>query len=132
MWGDLVGLDFGGGGGGDFFSGLLDALFKGAGEFGGQALDSVANNPFGALGAGIQGAGALGGMFNDAPQMPEMGQFSQMQQPGGPTNQQMARQRLGKSQEQGMSGASPDFLATLAGVTPAELSQMMGWGGPQA
>jgi hypothetical protein len=58
-----------------------------------------------------------------------MGQFSQMQQPGGPTSQQMARRRLGEAQSQGMSGASPDFLATMAGVTPDELSQMLGWGG---
>lgn len=128
MFGDLVGLDFGGEAGGDWFGGIGDLLTSLLGSAG----DAIGQNPTGALGAGVQGAGMLAPLFmqQNQAQMPELGQQSQIQQ-GGATNQQVARRRLGDAQNQGMSGASPDFLATMAGVTPEELSQMMGWGGMQ-
>lgn len=84
------------------------------------------------LGLGMQGLGIanqLGAFRPDQPQMPNWQQMPGMQsQQGQGVDQSMIRRRLSDAQSQGLSGASPDFMAQLAGVTPNELTQMMGMG----
>lgn len=119
---------------GDMFGGLWDTASGAAGQFGQGAMNFGGNlwqgamqNPWGALGLGMQGAnmampyimghGDQGGM--------DTGAMTQMQQPGGPSPQQM-RRNIGDIQSRGLSGASPDFMASMNGMTPAELDQMLG------
>lgn len=101
-----------------------------AGDLVGGLAQGVADNPYAALNLGMQGAGLAGqiyqGMGQQGQQPIPQGLYSQMAQPAGPTPEMMHR-RLADAQSQGLSGASPDFLATLAGVTPDELSQMLGY-----
>lgn len=112
----------------DSAAGAAGQFGQGAANFGGQMWQGAMQNPWGALGTlgqlGGQGAqmfmgqGEQGGM--------DTGAMAQMQQPGGPTPQQM-RRNIGDAQSRGLSGASPDFMSNLAGVTPAELNQLLGY-----
>lgn len=104
----------------------------GIADFGGNLWNSAMQNPWQALGVGVQGAsqfapylmnqsGAQGGNMGM-----DVGAWAQMQQPGGPTPQQL-RRNIGDVQARGLSGASPDFMAAMSGVTPQELDQMLGY-----
>jgi hypothetical protein len=115
-----------GGGASDLFAGLGE----GASKLGSSAWQGISNNPWGAVGGALQGAGSLspllmgqgqqqGGLGMDA------GALSQLQQPGAPTPQSL-RRNIADAQSQGLSGASPDFMASMAGVTPKELQQLLG------
>lgn len=105
---------------------------SGLGDFGSNLWSGILNNPMQALGVGASGFNAFapymfgGGQDQNAFQ--GAGLQAQMQQPQGPTPQQIKRQ-LSNAQAQGLYGASPDFLATMSGVTPDELNQMLGYGG---
>ena len=125
----------------------LTKIIEGIGQSGvGQAAASAAAQvPWtDVLGLGIQGLGAAdkmgafgeGGLFG-ADQMPmfgngQMSMFGGGQMPGiqaqtaAGANPAGVRRTLSDAQSQGLSGASPDFLATLAGVTPEELTQLLG------
>lgn len=87
---------------------------------------------FGQLNYPSEYMGSLAGAFPGLQGMENFqgmtpGLAGQMQQPGGATGSQV-RRRLADTQAQGLSGASPDFLASMAGVTPEELERMMGMG----
>lgn len=135
-WWDALSEAASGLGLGDMFSGLWDSASGAAGQFGQGAANFGSNlwqgamqNPWGALGLGVQGAGMampyiMGGQQGQGGM--DQGAMSQMQQPGGPTPQQM-RRNLGDQQSKGLSGASPDFMASMAGVTPQELNQLLGY-----
>lgn len=123
-----------GGGLSDIWGGASQAVGQaagGLGDLGSSAWSGLQQNPWGALGAGLQGAGALAPMFmgqggQQGQGGMDVGAWSQMQQPGGPTPQQL-RRNVGDAQARGLSGASPDFMASMAGVTPEELNQMLGY-----
>lgn len=132
----------------DWISTLVDALSGAAGSAGeavggaagaagGAGLDwlkslggAAGNNPMAALGLLGQGFGMaapyLMGGGQQPGQQPTTEMAPQAPQAGGP---QAARARLAQMQGQGLSGASPDFLATQLGITPDELDRLMGRGG---
>lgn len=107
-------------------SGLLTgagSLATGIGSWAGQNAGSL-------LGLGLQGLqlapGLMGAGGQDAP-IGMQAQFANL----APDDQAMRRKVLSTQQGmqgQGMSGASPDFLAAMAGVTPEELKRLMGQG----
>ena len=138
MWEELLSLLSSAGqgiseGAGNLWEGVLGVggqAAQGAANLGGNLWQGIQSNPWGAIGAGIQGAGSLAPMFMGG--QPDQsfagaGLQAQMQQPQGPSQQQI-KSRLATAQAQGLSGASPDFLAQLNGVTPDELNQMLGLG----
>lgn len=130
----------------DWISTLVDALSgaagsagEAAGAVGGAGLDwlgklggAAGNNPMAALGLLGQGFGVAAPMlFGGGGQQPAADMSTAMMAPqapqaGGP---QAARSRLAQMQGQGLSGASPDFLATQMGITPDELDRLMGRAG---
>lgn len=119
-------------------SGLGGSLGEGAGSLWdsaggalGQLGQGISQNPWGALGAGVQGAGALMPYFMGQGDQQGMGgmdptSMQQMQQPGMLSQAQVKR-NIGDQASRGLSGASPDFTASMAGMTPDELSQMLGY-----
>lgn len=111
-------------------SGAAGQFAGGLGDLGGSMWSGIQQNPWQALGVGLQGAGTFAPMLlgqgGQQPQGMDVGAWSQMQQPGGPTPQQLRRD-IGNVQSRGLSGASPDFMASMAGVTPEELNQMLGY-----
>lgn len=154
--GDILGGIGGGigdlfGGAVDLFNPATSNLYSGAanvaGQVGGGIADlgsslwgSIAQNPYAAINAGLGVGNTLGGLLMGGQQQPQQmgyqnpqmyggfdqGAQTQMQQPGGPTPQQL-RRNIGDAQARGLSGASPDFMASMAGVTPQELDQMLGY-----
>ena len=103
---------------------------SGLGDLGSNLWSGILNNPAQSLGAGLSGFNAfapyLFGGQQDQSGFQGAGLQAQMQQPTGPSPQQVRRQ-LGNAQAQGLYGASPDFLAQMSGVTPSELDQMLGY-----
>ena len=122
------------GGAGNWLSDIVGGVGGAASDLGGAAWQGLSSNPWGVLGTGLQTGDTLMRMMmmngqgggGDQGGMSMQGLQSQMGQPAGPTPEMM-RRRLADSQAAGMSGASPDFLATLAGVTPDELTKLMGY-----
>lgn len=113
----------------DSAAGAAGQFGQGAANFGGNLWQGAMQNPWGALSSvgqlGAQGAQMFMGQDQGQGGM-DAGAMSQMQQPGGPTPQQM-RRNIGDQQSKGLSGASPDFMAAQAGVTPEELNQLLGY-----
>lgn len=132
MWEDLVGGIIGGGGGevagGAASGGLGDWL---GGLFGGLDWGSAIGGGLSLAGTGLQAYNTISPMLQDAPGQaqwnPQMAGM-QGQMGAGQVSPEMMRRRLSDAQAQGMSGASPDFLATMAGVSPDELQKMLGYG----
>lgn len=119
MFGDII----------DAIVSFVGSLGSGAASLGSSVGSAIENNPFGALSLGLQGASAASPFFLGSPgggqQIPDVGLNTQLQQPGG-ANPTQVKARLADTQASGLSGASPDFLASMAGMTPRELEQMMG------
>lgn len=113
---------------------LLGSAGEGLAGLGGNLVSSAAQNPWGAIGGLAQAGGSIapyvmgGSGMGDGGGMGGMGGGvgAQVQQPGGPTPEQL-RRTIADKQGQGLSGASPDFLASMAGVTPQELDQLLGY-----
>jgi len=120
------------GGAGDWLSKLVGGAGSAAGaagDLGSEAWQGLGGGWGAALGAGLQGGDTLMRMLMQGQGGQggfDTGLQSQMAQPAGPSPE-MVRRRLADSQAAGMSGASPDFLATLSGVTPDELTKLMGY-----
>lgn len=137
------------GGVSDLFNPATSSLYNGAAnvasqagsgiaDFGSNLWGGISQNPWGALGGTLGAANQFGQLYMGMQNPQNTGGFDsgaqiQMQQPGGPTPQQL-RRNIGDAQARGLAGASPDFMASMAGVTPQELDQMLGYhyGGPGA
>ena len=124
MWDAIIDAVIGSGGGADTGGGI-------AGLLGGVDWGTVAGTGLGLAGTGLQAYQ----MYNslNPPEMPQMQMPSgwgtgMMGQMGQGATQEQIRGRLTGSQERGMSGASPDFLAAMAGYSPQEFEKMMGYG----
>ena len=116
----------------DWITNLVSSIGGGASDLGSKLWEGVSSNPWGALGTGVQAAGSLSPLLMGMGQGQQQGGFgadpgalSQLQQPGAPSPQAL-RRNLADAQSQGLSGASPDFMASMAGVTPKELQQLLG------
>lgn len=126
----------------------LSSLLGGAGEAIGQGASAVGAAASAVpwndvIGLGIQGLGAAnsmgafgpGGLFGNDPSnlmgSPYLGMGGQMPgmqaQAAGGANPAGIRRALADTQSQGLSGASPEFLASMAGVTPEELEKLLGY-----
>ena|SRR2546421_10461483 len=90
----------------------------------------VGSHPLETLSLAGQGLG-LAGQFMGGGGQPQMPANLEGQLQGAAPAQVagVRRQTLGDLQSQGLSGASPDFLASQMGLTPEELDQMMRRGG---
>lgn len=129
MWETILDLI---GGGGDWLTNLVGGGGEAAAGAAGAA-GSLSDVPWGQiLGQGLglagQGLGIAGqmGAFGGGQETPNFPMPGMQAQQSAGVSPQMMRRRMADAQSQGLSGASPDFLATLAGVTPEELNQMMG------
>lgn len=135
-WWDALSEAASGLGLGDMFSGLWDSASgaasqfgQGAANFGGNLWQGVQGNPWGALGTGMQGAGMMMPYFMGQGNQGQgdMSAMQQMQPSGGGMTQAQVKRNIGDQAGRGMSGASPDFTANMAGMTPQELEQMLGY-----
>lgn len=125
----------------DLIVDAISNLIGGAGEAAsnvGSAAGSAASagldwlgqqNLSGLFGAGVGAAGALAPMLMGSGQ-PASSAFPPgllAPQAGSPQAAQVAaRGQMAQLQNQGLSGASPDFLANQLGLTPEELEKLMG------